>query len=53
VFSPQQVEAAMEAAREAPRMRMRAREVPVREAAPAQVSQVGAGPAADADGGGR
>jgi curli production assembly/transport component CsgG len=51
VFSPQQVEAAMEAARDAPRMRVRPREVPVREAAPAQVSQVGAGPAADADGG--
>ena len=38
VFSPQQVEAAMEAARNAPRMRMNPREVPVREVVPSQVS---------------
>jgi curli production assembly/transport component CsgG len=35
VFTPQQVEAAMETARSAPPMRVRAREVPVREVIPA------------------
>ncbi|MGZ8310754.1 MAG: CsgG/HfaB family protein [Allosphingosinicella sp.] len=52
VFSPQQVEAALEAARSAPRMRMSPREVPMREVAPPQVSAaVEAAQAVGPDGG--